>query len=136
MNKIKIIFGILTLVMMSSCTINRSARVSAPVNVQVIVNYDNLDYVGEVTGTATQSFVLGLPIGGKRWRYVNTSVAGTNGVLPNNRGVNSALYDALSQKPDADFVIPFNVEEKRNLMFLGSKRTYTVKAKAFKLKAK
>ncbi|MBK8847238.1 MAG: hypothetical protein IPO27_12120 [Bacteroidetes bacterium] len=136
MNKIKIILGILTMAFITSCTINRSARLSAPVNVQVIVNYDNLDYVGEVTGTASQNFVLGLPIGGKRWRYVNTAVAGSTGFLPNNRGVNNALYDALSQKPDADFVIPFNVDEKRNLMFLGSKRTYTVKAKAFKLKAK
>ena len=46
------------------------------------------------------------------------------------------MWDALQQKPDADFLLPMSVEKKTNRMFLGSKKTYSVRAKAFKIKNK
>nr|MBK9649807.1 hypothetical protein [Bacteroidota bacterium] len=136
MKRILMILMVSGLLATTACTTYRTASVAAPVNIQVIIDYDNMDYVGEVTGTATQSFALGLPIGGQRYRVAVASTAGGNILPGNNRGINNALYEALKQKPDADFLIPFSVQETRNVMFLGSKRTYTVKAKAFKIKAK
>ena len=49
--------------------------------------------------------------------------------------VNNALYDALQTQPDADFVLPVSVETVKDVMFLGNKTTYTVRAKAYKIKA-
>jgi len=123
----------------TSCTINRKGMVSAPVNIQVNLTMDDLEYVGEVTGTASQNYFLGLPFGGRKY-YRGQTASGLIGlpfVLPHlRREVANATYDALMQKPDADFVLPFSAEEKRSILFLGSKRTVTVKGKAFKIKSK
>lgn len=135
MKRLIMLFLVAGLLATTACTTYRTASVAAPVRVQINIDYSNMDYIGDVTGTATQSFALGLPIGGQRYRVAIADYAG-NGIMPNNRGINNALYEALKQKPDADFLIPFSVEEKRNRMFLGSKRTYTVHAKAFKIKSK
>jgi hypothetical protein len=123
------------LFLLASCTTYRKAVTTAPVNMQLNISTADLDYVGDVTGTATQNFVIGLPYGGRRYYTTTVGFVGQS-VLPSNRGIENALYDALQQKADADFVIPFAVDEVRNHMFLGSKRTYTVRAKAFKLKTK
>jgi hypothetical protein len=119
--------------LITSCTTHRSAVTTAPVNMQLNVTTSDLEYVGEVSGKSSQSFVLGLPVGGRRYYSAAVGVAGL--LLPGNRGIQNAVYDALKQKPDADFVIPFAVDETVNRMFLGSKRTYKVRAKAFKLRS-
>ncbi len=134
MRKIQIIVLFFVVVLAASCTTRRSAITTAPVNMQLNVTTSDMEYVGEVNGTASQNFVLGLPIGGRRYYAATVGFAGQ--VLPNtDRGLRNALYDALQKKPDADFVIPFAVDEEVNRMFLGSKRTYKVRAKAFKLKS-
>lgn len=122
----------------SSCTMHRKSIPVAPVNVQVLFQMQDLEYIGDVTGTATQSYVLGMPYGGRR--YTTGVAAPQTGVaLPintANRGYNNALYDALSSKPDADFLLPISFETKTDQMFLGRQVTITLRAKAFKIKSK
>jgi len=115
--------------------------VGAPVNVQMNISMSDLDYVGDVTGTAVQSYVIGIPYGGKSKYYQANLYGGVNPpvAIPfvgGDRGLNAAMSDAMNQHPDADFLIPFNIETVTNQEFLGSKRTYTVHAKAFKIKSK
>jgi hypothetical protein len=130
------------LLLATSCTTYQKSMNTAPINVQMNITMADMDYVGEVTGTATQSFVLGIPYGGRRFYYPiaefsgASPLGGLNYTLLRNRGLSNAMWDALQQRPDADFLIPVSVDVKTNQEFLGSKKTYTVRAKAFKIKAK
>jgi len=133
MRKSQLLILLAVVTFASSCTIRRNSITTAPVNMQLNVTTSDLEYVGDVTGSATQTYLLGLPVGGRRYHTANVGYAGQ--VLPNaDRGLHNALYDALQSKPDADFVIPFAVSQQVNKLFLGSKRTYNVRGKAFKLK--
>lgn len=139
MTKFKYIYLFAGLLLLAtSCTTYRKAANTAPVNVQMNITMSDVDYVGEVTGSATQSYVLGLPLGGRRYYTAQVGVSGGSilSAIVGDRGLSNALYDAMQQKPDADFFMPINMEVKRNQMFLGSKRTYSVKGKAFKIKTK
>lgn len=123
----------------SSCTSNRKTIASAPINAQVNLTMEDMEYLGEVTGTSTQSYVLGvIPVGGRRYHQGATTTQGFGFPvsLPRLRGINNAVYDALNSKPDADFVLPFATNRTINYMFLGRKETVTVRAKAFKLRVK
>lgn len=121
-------------VLASSCTMLSKSVATSGLNTQVNLTMDNLEYVGDVTGSATQYYALGIPVGGRK--YYTASVGGLNLTSVVSRGYNNALYDALMQKPDADFVLPLATEEKSNRMFLGRKQMITVRAKAFKIKSK
>jgi hypothetical protein len=107
------------------------AQLDARVNFQS----SDLEYVGEVNGTATQYYILGIPYGGRRYHTASTagSIINTQAF---DRAYNNALYDALSQKPDADFVLPLSTESTTNQAFLGRKVTLNIRAKAFKIKTK
>lgn len=107
-------------------------------NVQVNLSMDDLEYVGEITGSATQSYVFGLPIGGRRRHAGEVGVATIGGIRMGrrDRGYNNALYDALTSKPDADFVLPISVSYEVQKLFLGRKVKTIIKAKAFKIKVK
>ena len=134
----KIIFGLLACFMMVSCVVTQKGTSTASVNLQVNVDYSELEYVGEVVGESDQSYLLGIiPVGGRR----NTSGAVLSqapgafaAALPNNRGISNALYDALQQNPDADFILPISYDSERKVMFLGNKTHYKVRAKVFRLK--
>lgn len=134
----KILFSVVVatlLVFSSSCTRQFKSTPVAPVNVQVNVTMDDLEYVGEVSGTSTQSYIFGvIPVGGRRFHAAQVSATGGLPLVGNNRGVNNALYDALQSLPDADFVLPVSVESTVNVMFMGNKTTYTVRAKAYRIK--
>ncbi len=122
---------------LSSCTITKQSTPTAPVHVQVNLSMDNLEYIGEVSGTSTQSYVLSIPIGGRKYTAgVASSQSMLNLSMLQTRGMNNAMYDALKSKPDADFILPVSVESKKQQMFLGSRETITVKGKAFKIKTK
>lgn len=121
-------------VLISSCTTLSKSVATSGLNTQVNLTMDNLEYVGDVTGSATQYYALGIPVGGRKYYTASVGGLNLNGLL--NRGFNNALYDALMQKPDADFVLPLATEEKSNVMFLGRKQMITVHAKAFKIKSK
>lgn len=141
MNRKKIIYPVIALLFLlsfSSCQINRKAIPTAPINAQVNLSMSDLEFVGEVTGTAEQSFFIGIPLGGRRFHQGVATAQGPfgPGTIPLNRGAQNALYDALMQKPNADFLLPISVQSTRDVMFLGSTVTYTVRAKAFRIKQK
>ena len=134
----KLIFGLLVSTMMFSCVVTRKGTPTAKVNLQINVDYTEFESVGEVIGESDQSYVFGvIPVGGRRNTsgFVLSQTPGTLGaVLPNNRGVSNALYDALQQNSDADFILPISYESERQVMFLGNKTHYKVRAKVFRLK--
>lgn len=135
-NRIAFSFVVATLLVFTSCTRQFKSTPVAPVNVQVNVSMDDLEYVGEVTGTSTQSYLFGvLPIGGRRFHTGSLSQQSGFLSLPTNRGTANAMYDALQSQADADFVLPVSVEQTTNVMFLGNVTTYTVRAKAYRIKA-
>lgn len=130
----RLIFSIVvaTLFVFTSCTQKFKSTPLAPVNVQVNVTMDDLEYVGEVTGTSTQSYLFGVLPVGERTNQV-AQISGGFG-LNLRRGETNALYNALQSLPDADFVLPVSVESTKNVMFLGNKTEYTVRAKAYRIK--
>lgn len=134
----KIIFTIaIALFFLSSCTVQRTSVPQSNVSAQVNISMSDLDYIKDITATTTQSYVLGLPIGGEKYRSgVVSNVNGGFISLPQigTRGTNTALFNALKQVPDADFIMPVAVEVISNRMFLGRQDSVIVRAKAFKLK--
>lgn len=128
------LFGALA-VTLSSCTIRQKAVPMAPLNAQVNFDMDDLEYIGDVTGSNEQSYVLGfIPYGGRKYHIGQVVPQGFGIALPGNRGYNNALYDALMQRPDADFVLPVSYEVVRHQQFLGNRQVLTVRCKAFKIK--
>jgi hypothetical protein len=136
MKKIFLSFSTLVLVLLfaSSCTMHNRTTMGAPLEARVNFTSADLEYIGEVTGTSTQYYVAGIPYGGRR--YYTASTGGLALPVSADRGYNNALYDALGQKPDADFVLPISSESTVNQSFLGKKVTMTIRAKAFKIKTK
>jgi hypothetical protein len=136
MKKIFLLFSTFVAVLLfaSSCTMHNRTTMSAPMEARVNFSSADLEYVGEVTGTSTQYYVVGIPYGGRRYYTASTGGFAVTGVT--DRGYNNALYDALGQKPDADFVLPISSESTINRSFLGKKVTLTIRAKAFKIKTK
>ena len=136
MKKIKaiILLPLAVVLLFSSCTVYTKTIAGTSVETQVQFRMEDLEYIGDVSGTATQSFLFGaLPIGGRRFHVANV---GGGGLIPNNRMINNALYDALMQREDADFVLPLSTSSVRDQMFLGNRTTLTVRAKAFRIKSK
>ena len=137
MKKLKIILPILVaLLFVGSCTVYKSTIPQSPMHTQLNVNLNDMQYLKEVTGTAVQSYVIGLPYGGEKYKQATVSNVSGNllGVNLRNRGYNNALYDALQKVPDADFILPINMEVKSDKMFLGHQDSIIVRVKAFKLK--
>ncbi|HOV11893.1 MAG TPA: hypothetical protein PLT47_01495 [Bacteroidales bacterium] len=132
----KKIFLLLAILSLASCTTIKKGTPVTPMNLQVNLNMDDLQYIGEATGTSTQNYLLGIPYGGRKHRTAVAKISSLNISGLWNRGFNNAMYDALKSQPDADFVIPISFEETRDQMFLGSKRTLVIKTKAFKIKTK
>ena len=135
MKKIKaiILLPLAVVLLFSSCTIYSKTIAGTSVETQVQFRMEDLEYIGDVSGTASQSFLFGaLPIGGRRFHVANIG----NGLIPNNRMFNNALYDALMQREDADFVLPLSTSSVQDQMFLGNRTTLTVRAKAFRIKSK
>ena len=135
MKKILILSTFSLMLAVSSCTMHNKSISGAPIEARVNFQSSDLEYVGEVKGTATQYYMFGLPYGGRRWHTASTGGSIIN-VQSFDRAYNNALYDALAQKPDADFVLPLSSETTTNRAFLGKKVTLNVRAKAFKIKTK
>ena len=136
MKKIKaiILLPLAVVLLFSSCTVYTKTIAGTSVETQMQFRMEDLEYIGDVSGTARQSFLFGiLPIGGRRFHVANV---GGGGLIPNNRMINNALYDALMQREDADFVLPLSTSSVQDQMFLGNRTTLTVRAKAFRIKSK
>ncbi len=110
MRKYIVIYIITFITAFSSCVVRKNATPVSPVNTQVNLNYDDLEYIGEVTGSSTQTYLFGIiPIGGRRNHqgvFASNIISSPISLNLNKRGVNNALYDALTSKPDADYIIP------------------------------
>ncbi len=138
-NKALYLLPLLAVIFLSSCRVMTKTIPVSSLNAQVNFSMDDLEYIGDVTGTATQTTLLGIiPVGGRRNHSgVLGSQAGFNlNVIGDRRAMQNALYDALMSKPDADFVLPISSYSVSDQMFLGNKETLTVRAKAFRLKTK
>lgn len=137
MTRLKIFLPLVVIILVSSCTVYKTSLPQAGVQAQVNIEMSDLEYVKDATGTSTQSYLLGLPIGGNKYKrgFVSNS-AGDLLKIPSVgvRGVNSAMYDALVSVPNADFVLPVSMEVISNKMFLGREDSIIVKVKAFRLK--
>ncbi len=67
MKKIKPFLYILTgVLILSSCTVYNKSVPSSPIVTQINIDFDDLEFLGEITGEATQSYVLGIPYGGEK----------------------------------------------------------------------
>ena len=53
--------------LVSSCTVTQRSTPGASLNVQVNFDMGDLDYIGEVSGTAEQHYLFGLPYGGRKY---------------------------------------------------------------------
>ena len=140
MKKHAYILVLIGAVMMSlnSCTVRQRAVPLTPINAQVNLDMDDLEYIGDILGKSDQSYALGFIAYGSR-KYHSGVLLPQGGLgisLPNNRGVNNALYDALQQKPDADMVLPVAFETITEQQFLGRRVNFTVRCKAYKIKNK
>lgn len=133
---IRVILAALSVVVIiSSCAVNKVNVTSAPLQSQINFEMSDLEFVKEVEGTAVQSYFVGLPIGGEnKYKKINTSQNYWNVVNGKNRGVNNALYNALKDSKDIDFVLPVSMEIESDRMFLGRQDSVIVRLKAFKLK--
>jgi hypothetical protein len=120
----------------SSCTVYTKNIATTSVETQIQFKMEDLEYIGDVSGTATQTTLLGvIPIGGRRFHVASIGGGGLV-TVPQGRLFNNALYDALMQRENADIVLPLSSSSVRNGMFLGNKTTLTVRAKAFRIKSK
>jgi hypothetical protein len=131
----KIFLLLLVVMSFASCTTTKKTTPSGSLNFQININMSDLEYIGDATGTSTQNYVLGIPLGGRKYKVGTINQTFNLGKLK-SRGLNNAMYDALKSRPDADFVLPISYERVKNQMFMGSKVTLTIKTKVFKIKAK
>ena len=138
----KYIFIYITIIisLVSSCIVRKNAMPVSTINTQVVFNYDDLEYIGDVTGTSTQTYLLGvIPIGGRRNHkgiFAGNLINSPANVNLNKRGVNNALYDAMASQPDADYLIPVSYKVESQVMPFGRKETITIRAKAVKIRVK
>ncbi|MEN9347192.1 MAG: hypothetical protein RLZZ77_703 [Bacteroidota bacterium] len=137
-NRLLILLASVMVVLASSCTTYQKAVPMTSVSAQIIIDFDDLEYIGDVTGTSEQSYLLNaIPYGGRKYRQgVLLSQSGLGIQLPNDRGTANAIYDALQQKPDADFVMPVSYETVNHRQFLGRREVLTVRFKMYKIKSK
>ena len=121
----------------TGCTTYRKATPLVPVNAQVNFTMEDLEFIGDVEGKATQSYVFGIPYGGRRYhRGILASQLPIGIALPNTRGANNALYDALTQMDNADFVLPISTTIETDVQFLGRRDQITIRCKAYRIKSK
>jgi hypothetical protein len=135
-----LLYTIALLTSFSSCVIRKTATPVSSVNTQVNFLYDDLEYINDVTGTSSQTYLFGIiPIGGRRNHrgiFATNIINSPANVNLNKRGVNNALYDALASNPDADYIIPVSYKVESYIMPFGRKETLTIRAKALKIRPK
>jgi hypothetical protein len=141
MRRLALICAVAISMVFSSCVVRKNATPVSSINTQINLNYDDLEYIGEVTGTATQNYLLGIiPLGGRRNHqgvFAGAVISTGPNLSPlNRRGVMNALYDALGSKPDADYIIPVSYKVETHVMAFGRREIITIRAKAVKIRPK
>lgn len=128
--------AVAVVMLVSSCTMHRKSVPLTSINAQINFTMDDLEYLGDVTGKSEQSYLLFLPYGGRKYYSATLMPQGFNIALPNNRGYNNALYDALQQKPNADIVLPVSYDVIQHQQFLGRRDELSIRFKAYRFKTK
>lgn len=130
-------FLIFISILLSSCYLQKTVAPSPSLNVQLNITYNDLEYVADTTIKIKQSYVLGLPYGGKRYT-IGQLVLNDNipFYIKKNRSFNRAIFEALNAYPDADFVLPVNYKLEKHIMFLGREEVLTLKLKLLKIPSK
>lgn len=138
MKNMKYLFlvAVALMIFVPSCTMHHKAVPLTPINAQVNFTMDDLEYLGDVTGEAEQSYVLMLPYGGRKYYSAALIPQGFGINIPNSRGYNNALYDALQKRPDADLVLPVSFDVVTHQQFLGRREILKVRFKAYRIKSK
>lgn len=136
---------LIALVILTSCGrgvfINKTIQ-GMPLNAKVDLRlfWQDFEYIGEIDGTISYTqYVWGTrtyhePVFNNRTRTTFLTFNGSSFMPIKNAPLSRALYDAQEQYPDLEFIIPYQVNEEIQRMFLGKKITMNVKAKAYKLK--
>lgn len=107
----------------------------------VSFNINDLEYLGEMEISVSYSKYLGIfrverLINDQEVskRTVNSVILYGFSSVPLDPMLHRALYDAHVKFPDADFLVPGNVIEETEKMFLGVNTRKTATIRAFKLK--
>lgn len=131
------IIFILMLVLLTSCIMQKSVAPSASLNVQLNLSFNDMEYIADTVIKVKQSYVLGLPYGGKRYK-IGQLVMQDNfpHYIKRSRTFNRAIFEALNAYPDADFVLPVNYRVDKHMMFLGREEELTLKLKLLKMPSK
>ncbi|MBI4945942.1 MAG: hypothetical protein HY840_06030 [Bacteroidetes bacterium] len=143
---------ILGSVLLTSCGIGlrttRSARSASfmPNDVRLNVTMDDYQYLGTQEVSVSYKKYLGLftfynEINGKETtlrniNLVNLSGPSAIGFYKLDFSLFRALYVAMVNHPDADFVVPVSLVTEKEQMFLGSNVKKTLKVKIYKIKEK
>lgn len=96
-----------------------------------------MEYITDTVIKVKQSYVLGLPYGGPRYK-TGQLVLQDNipSYLKRNRAFNRAIFEALTAYPDADYVMPASYKLEKHMMFLGREEELTLKLKILKIPSK
>lgn len=115
----------------------RAVTPSANLNVQLNLSHNDMEYIADTVIKVKQSYVLGLPYGGERYK-TGQLVLQDNfpSYIKRNRAFNRAIFEALKAYPDADFVLPLNYKLEKHMMFLGREEELTLKLKLLKMPSK
>lgn len=115
----------------------QSAAPSASLNVQLNLSYNDMAFIADTIIKTKQSYVLGLPYGGERYK-IGQLVLQDNfpRYIKRNRAFNRAIFEALSAFPEADFVLPVSFKLEKHYMFLGREEELSLKVKLLKMKEK
>lgn len=131
------IFFVSMLVLFTSCFMQKSVAPSASLNVQLNLSYNDMEYIADTVIKVKQSYVLGLPYGGKRYK-IGQLIMQDNfpHYIKRSRSFNRALFEVLNAYPDADFVLPVNYRVDKHIMFLGREEELILKLKLLKMPSK
>jgi hypothetical protein len=115
----------------------KSVAPSASLNVQLNLSLNDMEYITDTVIKVKQSYVLGLPYGGPRYK-TGQLVLQDNipSYLKRNRAFNRAIFEALTAYPDADYVMPASYKLEKHMMFLGREEELTLKLKILKIPSK
>ncbi len=131
---LRYLFIVLVAFLLSSCYMQKSLAPSSSLNVQLNLSLNDMEYIADTVIKVKQSYVLGLPFGGERYK-IGQMVLPDNfpSYIKRNRAFNRAVFEALTAYPDADFVIPASYKLEKHIMFLGSEEELTLKLKLMKI---
>lgn len=157
MKILKLLYILFAALVITSCvSLNTSKQMKISPQYQLLLKPSEMEFLGEMKGEIKYSRYLGfittnnhayLTLQGQDTVYVPVqenliystptnfiNLKGLNRIVSDARYINRLMYQLQMKYPDADIIIPIYIIREKNVMFLGSKNTIKVKAKAYKFK--